>query len=249
MDSNHKLIAWRFVYHGCVDGYSRTVVYLRCCTNNRASTVLHFFQEGVGRFSVPQRVRGDRGGENVDVARFMINHHGTGRGSFIVGRSVHNQRIERLWSDVNRVVSDFFKQLFQYMENSDILNSTNEVNLWALHFVFLGRIQRSSQEFVSQWNHHPLSSAQSRTPLALWHTGMLTQPNVIISEQDIADYGVDHDGPVVNNDTQGITVPESTLTVNQENITRLQSQCDPLTDDGNHGIEHYLYVLSFLSRL
>lgn len=98
--------------HGCIDGYSQTVIYLECCTNNRASTVVTFFQQGVARFGLPYRVRGDRGGENIEVARYMIRNRGSERGSFIVGRSVHNQRIQRLWGDVNRVVSDFYKQLF-----------------------------------------------------------------------------------------------------------------------------------------
>lgn len=39
MDGNHKLIRWRFVVHGCIDGYSRTVVYLRCNTDNTSATV------------------------------------------------------------------------------------------------------------------------------------------------------------------------------------------------------------------
>lgn len=33
IDSNHKLISWRFVFHGCVDGYSRRIIYLHCLTN------------------------------------------------------------------------------------------------------------------------------------------------------------------------------------------------------------------------
>ncbi|XP_076828054.1 uncharacterized protein LOC143474472 isoform X2 [Brachyhypopomus gauderio] len=92
IDGNHKLIRWRIVVHGGVDGYSRLIVYLKAATNNRASTVLTSFLEAVSVYGVPSRVRSDKGGENVDVAHFMIANRGQNRNSFITGRSVHNQR-------------------------------------------------------------------------------------------------------------------------------------------------------------
>ena len=139
-DGNHKLIRWRFVIHGCVDGFSRIPVYLVCNTNNNASTVLSCFIDAANHWGLPARVRSDRGGDNIDVIQYMIDRRETGRGSALVGRSVHNQRIERLWRDVFSDVLHLFHDLFLSMEDVGILNPISESDLWCLHFCFLDLI-------------------------------------------------------------------------------------------------------------
>ena len=50
------------VVHGAIDSYSRLIVFLHCSNNNKAATVLKLFEEAVAKFSLPSRVRTDKGG-------------------------------------------------------------------------------------------------------------------------------------------------------------------------------------------
>lgn len=61
------------------------VTALQVSTNNRASTVLNLFREAEQDFGTPSRMRGDRGGENIDVATYMVMKRGPNRGSFLWG--------------------------------------------------------------------------------------------------------------------------------------------------------------------
>ena len=67
MDGNHKLIRWKFVIHGAVDRYSRLVTFLKCSSNNRATTVLESFAAAVQTCGLPRKLRADLGGENVEA--------------------------------------------------------------------------------------------------------------------------------------------------------------------------------------
>ena len=79
--------------------------------------------DGIQEFGISSRVRGNKGVENVNVARIMIDQKGLNRGSFTLGRSVHNQRIKRLWAEVNWVVSSLYIDLFIFMEYIGILDT------------------------------------------------------------------------------------------------------------------------------
>ncbi|CAJ0826156.1 4339_t:CDS:2 [Entrophospora sp. SA101] len=110
-----------------IDGYSQMITFCNCSSNNKSITVLTQFQKGIEQFGIPSRVRADHGGENALVKQFMERYRGYGCGSFIAGRSVHNQRIERLCGDINRCVLKIYKTIFLYLEENfelDIDNNT-----------------------------------------------------------------------------------------------------------------------------
>ncbi|CAB3995673.1 Retrovirus-related Pol poly [Paramuricea clavata] len=257
IDGNHKLTRWRLVVHLCIDGYSRLIIYAHCCNNNKASTVLNQFVEGVNTYGLPSRVRSDHGMENFKVAQFMLQHTGTGRGSIITGSSVHNSRVERAHRDVYSGVLCFFARTFTRLEDNQLLDPLNELHLFALHYIYIPRINKCLQEFKSQWKNHPLSSERNRTPLQLFTSGVIeNQQSGYSGVQSIFDagytpnYGFDPSGPLsVEDDDYQVVVPETNIQLSSEQMTNLANQCNPLQEDGTNGQNTYLQCLAILNSM
>jgi len=252
MDGYHKLIRWRFVIHGCIDGYSRLIVFLECSNSNKADIVLDKFLGAIEKYRTPLRIRTDHGTENVLVARYMLERHGIAKNPVITGKSVHNQRIERLWVDVFIYVAQYFRNLFYYLESEYGLDPNDEEHLFALHFVYMPRINKMLEEFLSSWNNHGLRTEKNQSPNQLWTQGFYrlsssTQDDLLDLTENVALYGVDADGPTpelqTNNDVQ---VPEINIELSREEEGYITNNFVPLRNDENHGIEVFTSLLEYL---
>ena len=177
----------------------------------------------------------------------MLSYRGFDRGSMITGSSVHNQRIERLWRDMFRVVIFQYYKLFYSMEANNILNPLNDTHLFALHYTYTPHINRAFEEFHRAWNFHGLSSEKNKSPLKLFTTGIAklqasgrASKDFFISVDDT--YGIDFCAPEppISEDIEtavNVHVP------NNIDISLLQ-HVDVLRDSDYSAIDIYLEVLA-----
>lgn len=258
LDGHHKLIRWGIVTHGCVDGYSRRIMFLRCSNNNKASTVLKLFEEAVTTFGLPSRVRGDHGTENIHVATYMFSHpdRGPRRGSFIAGKSCHNQRIERFWRDLFHGCIYLFYYIFWYLEDNEWLDLSDELHLFCLHYIFIPRINQKLRLFANGYDNHPLRSESNMTPVQLWIYGLSTSNLDECTDDNIRSYGIDFDGPLPSEECGGNTwndesvdVPEIFCPLSSEALDIMQIELDPLDHSSCYGIDLYLKAIETVQRL
>ena len=139
LDRHHSLIHYKLIINGCIDGFSRHIIYLRCSSNNLAETVLNLSMNAVGRDGDhwPSRIKVVRGVENILVCDAMVQYRGEWMASFIAGSSTHNQRIECLWREVYRCVCHLFYYTFYAVESSGLLNVEDLIQLFVLHTILI----------------------------------------------------------------------------------------------------------------
>ena len=70
LDSHHSLIRRGLVVHGCIDGFSRRIMFLKCSNNNLSQNVLELFLNAVDKDGLwPSRIRVHHGVESNVVVR------------------------------------------------------------------------------------------------------------------------------------------------------------------------------------
>lgn len=257
LDGHHSLIRWSFVVNGCIDGFSRRVIFLHCSTNNLSGTVLSHFLDAIEEDGGlwPSRIRVDRGVENVLVCDAIVEARGEGRGSFIAGPSTHNQRIERLWRDVFRCVLHYFYYVFYAIEDAGNLFLDNPTHVFTLHYVFLPRINQALHEYKRTFNEHGIRTANNWSPNQMWLNGMVNEENPLKhdaldeTQDDLQYYGYDPHAPSPFEDSDNNVVVSPIYETLDSEFMRALQRVNPLRDSNDMGIDVYLEALTLVEEL
>ena len=139
------------------------------------------------------------------------------------------------------------------MEYNDLLDPANEKHLFALHYVFLPRINKATEDFKNAWNHHGVRTERGMTPNQLFTMGMLQLKKSGLTAMNFFDiiddnYGVEEDGLVPEEDDEGVEVPRNTLQLSEQQLSELQEAIDPLADSEDYGISVYTRTVHYLDN-
>ena len=154
-DGYDKLKRYGFPIHGCIDAFSRKVLWLTITrSNNNPLVPAYFFLKSIrDRQVVPRLLQTDCGTENGMMAALQctvlqdINAHR-------FGKSTANQRIENFWSHFRRGYSDFVISFFKTLVSEGVYMPCNYVHRECAWFSFSDLIKKELNVLASSWNSH-----------------------------------------------------------------------------------------------
>lgn len=138
-------------------------------------------------------------------------------------------------------VIQVFHRLFYYLEQEGVLNPKH---LFALHYIFIPRINSALSEFVGAWNRHPVSGCQGQSPVQLYTRAMIelrqkNLPSFDFFEPVTDSYGECDDEDLIP-DEEGVYVAVDPIDFNFD--IALLNHINPLNISANYGINLFEQV-------
>ena len=154
-----KLKLYGFSVHGCIDGFSRRIIWLETGSSNKDPEIIaSYFISTVKNINrVPRKIMSDDGTENSLIEPIQIalrashDDEFAGLASFAIGTSTSNQRIESLWSPFAKDQLMWWRDFFLSL---GFVNSSSYVVEECLRFCFMHLLRNDLHEFTERWNRH-----------------------------------------------------------------------------------------------
>ncbi|KAK9978814.1 hypothetical protein ABG768_020552 [Culter alburnus] len=166
LDSYDKLKPYGICINGCIDGFSRKIIWLNTYTTSSDPKLIGgYYIEAVERLGgCPRVVRGDLGTENGHVRDFQrffhINHADESLDSYLDGASTANQRIEYWWGFLRKECMEFWIYLFAELRDNGYFDG-GFLDKSLLQFCCMGLIQDELDDTAQVWNTHTIRPSKN----------------------------------------------------------------------------------------
>lgn len=162
IDGYDKLAPYGFHVSGCIDGYSRRIMFLQvAATNHDPSVIANYYLSCVKQINgCPRVIQTDCGTENVVLAAIQgvfcrnASNPYSGPYSHRYGSSPANQRIEAWWSHYRKNNSGWWIDLFKDLTAYGCFEPGNFIHVCCLQFSFMALIQQELDLVATEWNSH-----------------------------------------------------------------------------------------------
>ena len=192
IDGNDKLKRWGFCIHGCIDGFSRKILWLYVASSNSDPLIIgNFYLKCLETFHMaPTTLRMDKGRENIyceDIQVFLTGNNA----SYIYAASTRNQRIEALWSRLKKFRTTWWIGFFSDLVRSGLYRPHLYTHRECLLYCFLPIIQAELNDFMHTWNLRHVrqsSHAPGGKPNLLFHVPEIVgykQKGIPVSDIDL----------------------------------------------------------------
>ena len=168
VDGHDKLKPFGFSVHGCVDCFSRRLLWLEVGpTNKNPEVIAKFYLDTVKQLGgVPWKIRSDDETEKSVIEAlhtFLRSSHAdenAGPGCFNIGRSTANQIIESNWLQFKSDGPSWWINFFKDLSNLGLFNSMDPVHQECIRFCFMQILRNELNEVAEMWNQHIIASCK-----------------------------------------------------------------------------------------
>lgn len=147
VDSYDKLKPYGIAVNGCIDGFSRHIIWMEASyTASDPAVIAGYYMDSVKQLGgCSMRLRCDLGTENTTMCHIhKLIHQASNPDqnwkSVIVGKSTGNQRIESWWNIYRRQNSEYYITLFHLLQ-AEGLFSGDTIDKELIRFCFLQIVQ------------------------------------------------------------------------------------------------------------
>lgn len=170
VDGWDKLKLFGFSIHGCIDGFSRKIIWLEVAASNKDPYMIgtYFVNAVTALNGVAYIVRADRGTENVNIEilqQILRTTHDDERArsdtTFLYGKSTANQRIEAWWSKFPQQGMAFWIHHFQEFVHMGIMDTSCHINIQCARFCYMNLLRQELLSTMQLWNTHHIRKSRN----------------------------------------------------------------------------------------